>query len=329
LFIPDSDFSISGNSERLKFRKVGGMFHIGVDFGGTKIEAAALDAEGEFLSRQREPNPGNYEAAIALVTDLIARVEAEARKTSPTLSDVAASIGIGSPGSVSPRTGVMRNSNSLYLNGTRFREDLQTALGRPIRLANDANCLALSEAIDGAAAGAASVFAIIVGTGCGGGVVVDGKLVEGANGVAGEWGHMQLPWMTADEFPGNTCWCGQKGCLETYVSGTGFARDFEKITGRLQRGEDIVEAMRAGDKAASAAFERLMSRLGRGMAAIVNALDPEVFVFGGGLSNVPEIYDALPRHIAPYVFSDSWEAKLVPAKWGDSSGVRGAAYLWR
>jgi fructokinase len=305
------------------------MLHIGVDFGGTKIEAAALDGEGEFLSRLREPNPGNYADAIALVRDLIARTEAEAHRQAPSLKGMTASVGIGSPGSVSPRTGVMRNSNSLYLNGMRLREDLEAALGRPVRLANDANCLALSEATDGAAAGAASVFAIIAGTGCGGGVVVGGKLQEGANGVAGEWGHMPLPWMTADEYPGHKCWCGLKGCLEMYVSGTGFALDFETATGRSQRGEDIIEAMRAGDKAAAAAFERLMSRTGRGMAAIVNALDPEVFVFGGGLSNIPEIYEALPRYIAPYVFSDSWQARLVPARWGDSSGVRGAAHLWR
>ncbi|MDC7675916.1 ROK family protein [Asticcacaulis machinosus] len=305
------------------------MLYIGVDFGGTKIEAAALSADGTFLSRQREPNPGSYPAAIRLVRELTARVETEAKIKVPELTGISATIGIGSPGSVSPRTGVMRNANSVYLNGKPFREDLEQALKRPVRLANDANCLALSEAIDGAAKGAKSVFAIIVGTGCGGGLVVDGHLVEGANGVAGEWGHMPLPWPKLNEYPGPKCWCGQHGCLETWVSGTGFARDFEHTTGRALKGEEIIEAMRAGDRDAVAAFDRLLSRLGRGMAAIVNILDPDVFVFGGGLSNVPEIYERLPAIIEPYVFSDGWQAQLKPARWGDSSGVRGAAYLWR
>lgn len=305
------------------------MLYIGVDFGGTKIEAAALSDRGDVLARWREPNPGDYDAALSLVKNLIARVEAEARQTHPDLVNAPASIGIGSPGSVSPRSGLMRNSNSLYLNGRTFREDLETTLGRPVRLANDANCLALSEAIDGAAAGASSVFAIIVGTGCGGGVVVNGQLVNGANGIAGEWGHMPLPWPQPAEYPGPKCWCGQNGCLETWVSGTGFARDFQQTTGRDLKGEQIITAMRNGDAEAKAAFEALLSRLGRGMAAIVNILDPDVFVFGGGLSNVPEIYDALPGLIRPYVFSDGWDAKLAPARWGDSSGVRGAAYLWK
>ncbi len=304
------------------------MLHIGVDFGGTKIEAAALSASGEFLSRHREPNPGNYTDALAVVCDLIARVEREAHAKDASLTHRVGTIGVGAPGSVSPRTGVMRNANSTWLNGKTFREDLEVSLKRPVRLANDANCLALSEAIDGAAKGHANVFAIIVGTGCGGGVVVNGHLVEGANGLAGEWGHIPLPWLKEGEFPGPKCWCGHNGCLEIWVSGTGFARDFHESTGRPHKGEEIINAMRAGDAQAEAAFDRLLDRLGRGMAMIVNALDPDVFVFGGGLSNVPEIYDRLPGKILPYVFSDGWKAELVPAKWGDSSGVRGAAYLW-
>ena len=303
------------------------MFYIGVDFGGTKIEAAALSADGQFLSRHREPNPGNYDAAIRLVQDLISRAEKEARLRDPSIGDM--TIGIGSPGSASPRTGVMRNSNSTYLNGRRFHEDLEAAIGKPIKLANDANCLALSEAVDGAAAGAKGVFAVIIGTGCGGGVTFNGHLVEGANGVAGEWGHMPLPWPKEGEWPGPKCWCGQVGCLEMWVSGTGFARDFHAITGKDWKSEAIIDAMRAGDAEAQAAFDRLLDRLGRGLAAIVNILDPDVFVFGGGLSNAGEIYDRLPAKIEPYVFSDSWSAKLVPAKWGDSSGVRGAAHLWK
>jgi fructokinase len=304
------------------------MLYVGVDFGGTKIEAAALSGDGEFLSRQREPNPGNYADALKVVCDLIGRVEAEAKLKDPTLANRIATIGVGAPGSVSPRTGVMRNANSTWLNGKTFREDMESALQRPVRLANDANCLALSEAIDGAAKGEASVFAIIVGTGCGGGLVINNHLIEGANGLAGEWGHIPLPWPNETEFPGPECWCGLKGCLEMWVSGTGFARDFHTVTGRSLKGEEIITAMRAGDAEAEAAFDRLMDRLGRGMALIVNSLDPDVFVFGGGLSNVPEIYDRLPEKIRPYVFSDTWQAKLAPAQWGDSSGVRGAAYLW-
>lgn len=304
------------------------MLYIGVDFGGTKIEAAALDADGQFLSRQRVPNPGNYDAALKTVCDLIAQVETEAHTKSPALATRVATIGIGAPGSVSPRTGVMRNANSIWLNGRTFREDLEAALKRPVRLANDANCLALSEAIDGAGRGRSNVFAIIIGTGCGGGLVIDNKLVEGANGVAGEWGHMPLPWPKAEEFPGPQCWCGHRGCLETWVSGSGFARDFQTVTRRPLKGEEIIAEMRLGDVEAEAAFDRLLDRLGRSMALLVNALDPDVFVLGGGLSNVPELYERLPAKIAPYVFSDAWQAEIVPAKWGDSSGVRGAAYLW-
>jgi fructokinase len=232
------------------------------------------------------------------------------------------------PGSPSPRTGLMRNANSVYLNGRRFQEDLSAAFGRPVRVANDANCLALSEAVDGAAAGARVAFAIIVGTGCGGGVAVDGKLVEGANGVGGEWGHMPLPWPTDDERPGPTCWCGKKGCMELWTSGSGLKRDYAQVTGKTLSGEAIIEASRRGEPDAVAALDRLIDRLARGMAVIVDIIDPDVFVLGGGVSNVAEIYDRLPAAIAPWVFSDSWQAKVVPARWGDSSGVRGAARLW-
>ncbi len=302
------------------------MLHIGVDFGGTKIEAAALSPSGEVLARHREPNPGNYDAAIKLVGDLIAGVEAKAQAAMPGIGE--ATIGIGSPGSASPRSGIMRNSNSQYLNGRRFREDMEAALGKPVRLANDANCLALSEARDGAAAGHAIVFAIIVGTGCGGGVVTNGQLINGANGIAGEWGHIPLPWPSTDENPGPKCWCGLHGCLETWLSGSGFARDFNAVTGRTLKGEEIIAAMRQGDAEATAAFDRLTGRLARALAVVSNLIDPDTFVFGGGLSNVPELYVGLAGKIRPWVFSDSWDANLVPARWGDSSGVRGAAYLW-
>ncbi|MBB4798602.1 fructokinase [Brevundimonas bullata] len=293
---------------------------IGVDFGGTKIEAAALDDAGAFAARIREPNPGDYDAAVALVADLIARVEAEAGPTR--------SIGLAIPGSPSPRTGLIRNANSTYLNGRRFGEDLASALARPVRLANDANCLALSEAVDGAGKGVASVFGVIVGTGCGGGLIIDGKLVEGAHGVAAEIGHISLPWPRDAEAPGPACWCGLNGCLETWVSGTGFQRDHEATTGRAWKAQAVVEAARRGDAGAAAALARYIDRLGRALAMVVNLADPEVFVLGGGMSNVAELYDRLPEVVERHAFSDHWDGRIVAAKWGDSSGVRGAARLW-
>lgn len=296
------------------------MIQIGIDFGGTKIEAAALDRSGRFLSRLREPNPGGYDAAIHKVRELVLRAEAEAGGIG--------SIGIGTPGSISPRSGVMRNSNSTYLNGRAFREDLQAALGREVRMANDANCLALSEAVDGAVAGARSAFAVIIGTGCGGGLVVDGRIVEGANGIAGEWGHIPLPWASADEHPGPPCWCGLQGCLETWVSGTGFRRDHFERTGRQLEGAAIIAAARSGDAAAAISLDRYIERLARAMALVVNIVDPDSFVIGGGMSNVAELYEQLPERIGRYTFSDAWDAQIVPAQWGDSSGVRGAARLW-
>jgi fructokinase len=296
------------------------VIHIGVDFGGTKIEAAALDARGAFLSRLRAPNPGNYDAAIQTVCDLVAKTEAETGSSG--------TVGIGTPGSISPRTGVMRNANTVWLNGRHLREDLVRALGRDVRLANDANCLALSEAVDGAAAGAHVTFAVILGTGCGGGLAVGGRLIEGANGVGGEWGHIPLPWPAADELPGPKCWCGKHGCLETWVSGTGFQQDYERVTGMRLEGSAIVQAARRGEREAVAAFDRYVNRLGRSLAVICNIVDPDAFVLGGGLSNVSELYQRLPAVIREYVFSDVWDAKIVPAQWGDSSGVRGAARLW-
>jgi len=254
------------------------------------------------------------------VVQLVAEVEREAGGQG--------TIGVGSPGSVSPLTGKMRNANSTFLNGRAFREDLEAALGRPIRLANDANCLALSEACDGAAAGSRVAFAVILGTGCGGGLAVDGRLIAGASGIAGEWGHAPLPWPDPDETPGPKCWCGLSGCLETWISGSGLARDHLAVSGQALTGEEIIAAARAGEDAAKASLTRYVSRLGRGLAMICNILDPDVFVLGGGLSNVNELYEALPAAIGPFVFSDGWLGRLAPAKWGDSSGVRGAARLW-
>lgn len=293
---------------------------IGIDFGGTKIEAIGLDADGAVLARKRVPNPGNYDDAIESVADLIGFIEGETGRTG--------SIGMGTPGSQSPRTGLMRNSNSVYLNGRTFGADLEARLGRPVRLANDANCLALSEATDGAAAGAKAAFAIIIGTGCGGGLVVDGKLVEGVGGVAAEIGHISLPWPSKDEAPGPKCWCGLHGCLETWVSGSGLQRDHLERTGQALDAPAIVAAARAGDAASVESLDRYVDRLGRAIAGIVNIVDPDVFVLGGGMSNVAELYDRLPEVVERHAFSDRWEGRIAPAVWGDASGVRGAARLW-
>jgi fructokinase len=296
------------------------MIRIGVDFGGTKIEAAALDADGRFVERVREPNPGSYDAALVLLRSLIDRVEAKVGR--------AASVGVGLPGSVSPKTGVARNANTTWLNGRPFREDLAEALGRPVRVANDANCLALSEAVDGAGAGANVVFAVILGTGCGGGVTAGGRLIEGLNGIGGEWGHMPLPWPGESELPAPTCWCGQAGCLELYCSGTGFQDDYRRAAGKSELGARIVELMRAGDPDARASFARYADRLGRALAVVVNIIDPDVIVLGGGMSNVVELYDVLRPIIAGRIFSDVFETPIRQAVHGDSSGVRGAAWLW-
>jgi len=292
------------------------MIRIGVDFGGSKIEAAALDADGRFQARVRAPNPGGYESAREAVRDLVAEVERQA--------GAGGGIGVGTPGSVSPKTGLMRNSNSLYLNGRPFREDLEQTLGRPVRMANDANCLALSEAMDGAAAGAGVVFAAILGSGCGGGLVAHGRLIEGLNGVAAEWGHNPLPWPRAEELPAPACWCGKAGCLELYLSGRGLEADH----GRALDAQAVVAKARADDAHARAALDRYVDRLARGLASVVNLVDPDVIVLGGGMSNVDELYARVPAAMAAYVFSDVCETPIVAAAHGDSSGVRGAAWLW-
>ena len=297
------------------------MIEIGVDFGGTKIEVAALNADGDFIARIRAPNPGSYDAAMETVRALVDEVESVARETG--------TVGVGIPGSISPRSGVIRNANTQWLNGRNFKDDLSAVLKKPLRMANDANCLALSEVVDGAARGSRIMFAVILGTGCGGGLAVNGNLVEGANGIAGEWGHIPLPWSADDLGEPTSCWCGQRNCLETWISGSGLRRDYEVTHGKAIAGEQIIDLMRSGDAPARATFERYVGRLGRGLAVVCNLLDPDTIVFGGGLSNVTEIYSTLPTVIRSHVFSDVWDAKLVAARWGDSSGVRGAARLWR
>jgi fructokinase len=296
------------------------MIRIGVDFGGTKIEAAALDGAGAVVARERAANPGGYDVAIQTVADLVRAVEAAA--------GAGGTVGVGMPGSISPRTGLIRNANSLYLNGRDLGADLEMALGRPVRLANDANCMALSEATDGAGAGASGVvFGAILGTGCGGGVVAGGRLIEGANGVAGEWGHTPLPWPT-DQDRAPPCWCGRRGCLETYVSGAGFEADYQRSTGRRRSAQLIVEDARGGERWATQVLDRYVERLGRALAVIVDILDPDVIVLAGGMSNVSELYSRLPEAVARHVFSDVWSARIAKALHGDSSGVRGAAWLW-
>src|SRR5215470_9700798 len=300
------------------------MVRIGVDFGGTKIEAAALDRDGQFLARVRAPTPRDYAASLTVICDLVAEAERQAGVSAGGKRYV----GVATPGSISPKTGLIRNANSVWLNDKPFREDVSAKLGAPVRMINDANCLALSEATDGAAAGAGVVFAAILGTGCGGGLAVNGRVLEGVNAIAGEWGHTPLPWPTANEFPAPPCWCGRHGCLELYISGTGFASDYRRATGRMFAGADIATAARQGDAQAASALARYLDRLARGLAIICNVIDPDVIVLGGGMSNVPELYARLPDEIGRWIFSDVCLTRIVPAKFGDSSGVRGAAMLW-
>jgi fructokinase len=256
-----------------------------------------------------------------VTAELVQAAERELGRTCP--------VGVGIPGSIAPATGLVQNANSDWLIGRPLKEDLESALGRELRLENDANCLALSEARDGAAAGAEVVFAAILGTGCGAGVLANGMLLSGRHRIAGEWGHNPLPAPLPHELPGPPCYCGRKGCLETWISGTGFARDHGQQTGQALTAEEIVQAMRRGDAAARSSYQRLLDRLGRGLAGIINILDPDIIVLGGGLSNVRELYTDLPPYIMPQLFSEVLTTPIVAAQHGDSSGVRGAAWLWR
>jgi fructokinase len=293
------------------------MIAFGLDLGGTKIEAAALAPDGVFLARVRRPTPGAYEAGLEAVAEALAEAERQAGVQ-------AARIGIGGPGSVNPLTGRMRNANSTWLNGQPFPGDLARRLGRPVRYANDADCLAVSEARDGAAQGHDPVFAVILGTGCGGGLTVGGRLVTGAHGIAGEWGHSPLPSPTPEETPGPACWCGRRGCLETWLSGPGLARD----DGRGLTAEAVAERAAQKEAQALASLERHAGRLARGLAGVVNLLDPGVIVLGGGVGGIPGLAEGLAERIRPHVFSDDWRCEGVRPRFGDSSGVRGAAWLW-
>lgn len=294
---------------------------IGIDFGGTKIESIALDSHGNELERYRIPTPrGDYDASVQAVVDLVKRHESKLQER--------ASVGIGIPGTVSPITGLVKNANSTWIIGRPFPIDLGKALNREVRCANDANCLAVSEATDGAAAGAHVVFAGILGTGCGAGISVAGRVHDGPNGVAGEWGHNPLPWMTQTELPGPPCYCGRSGCIETWISGTGFEKDYERTTGHKKKSTEIIELATAGDPASLAALGRFEDRLARSLAHVINVLDPDVIVLGGGMSRVTRLYRTVPLILPEYVFGKECTTRIHPAKHGDSSGVRGAAWLW-
>ena len=292
---------------------------IGVDLGGTKIEAIVLDEAGRERDRRRISSPqGAYPATIRAIADLVRSLEGAGR----------ARVGVAIPGSISPATGRVRNANATWLIGHAMDRDLSGALERPVRLANDADCFALSEATDGAAAGAASVFGVIVGTGCGGGIVLDGRPLSGPNAIAGEWGHNPLPWPKDEERPGPACYCGKQGCIETWLSGTALAADHRRVTGEALGAPEIDARAQTGDPGCIATLERYMDRMARGLAGIINVLDPEVIVLGGGVSNVQALYEGVPARWGRYVFSDRVDTRLARAMHGDSSGVRGAAWLW-
>jgi fructokinase len=294
---------------------------IGIDLGGTKIEGAVLDRGGNTLVRRRVATPrGDYDATLAAIVSLVRELEREA--------GARCTVGVGMPGTISRATSLVKNANSVWLNRRPFDRDLAVALGREIRCSNDANCFALSEAVDGAARGAGVVFGVIIGTGTGGGVVVNGHVIEGRNGVAGEWGHNALPWPDASELPGPPCYCGRCGCIETFLSGPGLALDFERATGERVASEIIVTQAEAGDPAASDCLGRYEHRMARALASIINVLDPDVIVLGGGLSNIDRLYERVPAQWARWVFSDRVDTPLVRNVHGDSGGVRGAAWLW-
>lgn len=296
------------------------MIRIGIDLGGTKTEAAALDQAGRILVRRRTATPEGYSEKLSTIVGLIRELERE-------LGSSGHPVGIGHPGSISPRTGLIRNANTTQLNGKTFDRDVSEALGRPVACANDANCFALSEAVDGAGAGARSVFGVIIGTGVGGGLVVDGKLHAGQDGNAGEWGHTGLPWPDAEEAPGPPCKCGLYGCIEAWCSGPALSADHAAATGETLTGEAIATNASRGDQSAQESLARHASRLARGLALVVNIADPEVIVLGGGLSNLPGLAQTLQTQLARWAFTDQLTTRVVRNVHGDSSGVRGAAWL--
>lgn len=294
---------------------------IGIDLGGTKISALALGDDGEVLARTRVPTPkGDYDATLDAIASLVAELERTAGCTG--------SVGIGTPGAISPASGLFKNASAVFLNGRPGKVDLAARLNRPVRIANDANCFALSEAIDGAGAGYGVVFGVILGTGCGGGIVFEGQVHVGPNAVGGEWGHNPLPWQTPDEYPGPECYCGRRGCIERWVSGTGLQQDYARSCGEELTGEEIAARAESGDAEAQAVMDRYEDRLARGLASVINMLDPDVIVLGGGVSAVARLYNSVPELWQRYVYSDRCDTPLRQNIHGDDSGVRGAAWLW-
>ncbi len=297
------------------------MMKIGVDLGGSKIEAIALNGAGVTLVRRRVPTPRHdYEATLRTIADLVRSLETE--------TGFQGTVGVGMPGAISPATGLVKNANSVWLIGRPLAEDLSRLLNRPVRFANDANCFALSEAVDGAARGCEVVFGVIVGTGTGGGLAVHGKVVTGLNAIAGEWGHNPLPWPQHGEWPGPPCYCGRSGCIETFLSGPGLARDHLEITGEHLTSSGIVVRAETGNAPAEASLCRYEERMARALAAVINVLDPDAIVLGGGMSNLSRLYERVPTLWGRHVFSDRVDTRLLPPLHGDSSGVRGAAWLW-
>jgi fructokinase len=298
------------------------MIRIGIDLGGTKIEGIAIDRNGQELARRRIGTPrGNYAATLDAISGLVTWLEAQA-------GFGRATVGIGIPGVVSPKTGLVKNANSTWLIGHPLDRDVAERLDRHVRLQNDANCFAVSEAADGAGTGFHTVFGVIIGTGTGAGIVVGGKVLTGRNAIAGEWGHTSLPWPSVAEHPGPACYCGRPGCIETWVSGPGCAADHERATGQKLSAPEIADRAEAGDAAATATLERYENRLARGLTMVIDVLDPDVIVLGGGMSNVGRLYRTLPALLNRWCFSDGIDTPIVKARHGDSSGVRGAAWLW-
>ena len=294
---------------------------IGVDWGGTKIEILALGGNGEEILRKRVSTPRHdYAGSIRVVVELLRSIEMEIGEK--------CSVGVGIPGMIDPCSGLVRNANSTWLNGKPLERDLSGALDRPVRCINDANCLAVSEASDGAGAGKQLVFAAILGTGCGAGIAIAGKVHSSQNGLGGEWGHNPLPWQTAQEYPGKECYCGQRGCIELWISGRGFEEDYRQHSGNRSSGEGIMQLHASCDPAAQACLERYEDRLARSLAHVVNLLDPDVIVLGGGMSRIDHLYTAVPPLMQKYIFGKECTTPIYRAKHGDSSGVRGAAWLW-
>ena len=301
-------------------------YRIGIDLGGTKIELALLDQQSQIIDRRRVPTPADdYDATVRAVRDLVQAVEEPLKGE---LAGTLPSVGVGIPGTISPATNLIKNANSTCLIGRALDRDLKDTLGREVRLANDADCFALSEAMDGAGSEASIVFGVILGTGVGGGLVINKSIVRGPNAITGEWGHNPLPWPADDERPGPPCYCGQSGCIETFLSGPGLTRTAQQQSDAWTCAEEIVEAAVAGDSTAQQCLTLYSNRLAKALASIINVIDPEVIVLGGGLSNVTSLYRDVPALWDAFVFSDTVVTKLVPPRHGDSSGVRGAAWLW-